>query len=104
MSLLQGRRYKPSQSKLPLLKNLCRRRSSPKKFGFAYATLSVRIRRGDIALHQFSGEARPKINVAEALQVMSAVKRQYASPTLRVVRHDEDGTPIAQTEKPDLFA
>jgi hypothetical protein len=69
------------------------------KFGFAHATLSVRIRKGDIALHQFSGEGRPKVNVAEALQVMSAIRRQYKSPTLRIVRHDEDGTTIAQTEK-----
>ena len=77
------------------------------KFGFAHATLSVRIRRGEIALHQFSGEGRPKVNVAEALQVMSAVKRQYASPTLRVVRHDEDGNSVAVAqpqEKADLFS
>ena len=77
------------------------------KFQFAYSTLSARIRTGDIALHQFSGEARPKINVSEALQVMSAIRRPYTGPALRLVQHDEDGTPAAtaQTkEKPDLFA
>jgi hypothetical protein len=73
------------------------------KFGFAHATLSVRIRKGDIALHQFSGEGRPKVNVAEALQVMSAIRRQYKSPTLRIVRHDEDGTFIEMTKKANLF-
>ena len=72
------------------------------KFGFAHATLSVRIRKGDIALHQFSGEGRPKVNVAEALQVMSAVKRQYASPTLRIVRHES--VDAHQGEKADLFS
>jgi hypothetical protein len=75
------------------------------KFGFAHATLSVRIRKGDIALHQFFGEGRPKVNVAEALKVMSAVKRQYASPTLRIVRHDEEGVVDARPEeKADLFS
>jgi hypothetical protein len=75
-------------------------------FSFAHSTLSMRIRKGDIALHQFSGEARPKINVAEALRVMSAIRRPYNSPDLRLVRHDEDGNSIAveRTEKPDLFA
>jgi hypothetical protein len=74
------------------------------KFHFAYSTLSARIRTGDIALHQFSGEARPKINVAEALQVMSAIKRPYTGPALRLVRHDENGTSDAQREKSDLFS
>jgi hypothetical protein len=75
------------------------------KFQFAYSTLSARIRTDDIALHQFSGEARPKINVAEALQVMSAIKRPYTGPALRLVRHDEDGTSVAQpAEKADLFS
>jgi hypothetical protein len=74
------------------------------KYQFSYSTLSARIRRGDIALHQFSGEARPKINVAEALQVMSAIRRPYTAPELRLVQHDEDGSPVARPEKPDLFA
>jgi hypothetical protein len=81
---------------------------SPTKFcqrhGFAHSTLSKRIRMGDIALHQFSGEARPKINVAEALQVMSAVRRPYSAPDLRLVRHDEDGNSFAPHEKADLFS
>lgn len=76
---------------------------TPTKFcealGYAYSTLSVYIRKGDIALHQFSGEARPKISVAEAIQVMSAIKRPYRSPTLRVVRHDDKAR-----SKVDLFA
>jgi len=46
-------------------------------FGFSYSTTNARIRRGEIALHQFSGEPRPRINVAEALRVMSAIKRPY---------------------------
>lgn len=77
------------------------------KFGFAYSTLSARIRTGDIALHQFPGEGRPKINVPEALQVMSAIRRPYTGPALRLVRHDEDGTSVAVTqpeEKADLFS
>jgi hypothetical protein len=76
------------------------------KYRFAHSTLSKRIRMGDIALHQFSGEARPKINVAEALRVMSAIRRPYTAPELRLVRHDEDGNPVAveRTEKSDLFA
>ena len=76
------------------------------KFGFAYSTLSARIRTGDIALHQFPGEARPKISVPEALQVMSAIRRPYTGPALRLVQHDENGTSAAtaQTEKPDLFS
>jgi hypothetical protein len=74
------------------------------KFGFSHSTLSKYINKGDIALHQFSGEARPKINVAEALQVMSAIKRPYTGPALRLVRHDKDATPVATAEKSDLFA
>ena len=74
-------------------------------FRFSYSTLSARIRKGDIALHQFAGEARPKISVSEALQVMSAIRRPYSAPELRLVRHDEDGRSVAQTEeKPDLFS
>jgi hypothetical protein len=45
------------------------------KYRFAHSTLSKFIHKGDIALHQFSDAARPKVNVAEALQVMSALKR-----------------------------
>lgn len=72
------------------------------KFRFAYSTLSARIRSGQIALHQFPGERRPRINVAEALQVMSVIKRPYNSPDLRVVHHDEK--PEAARPKTDLFA
>jgi hypothetical protein len=72
-------------------------------FRFAYSTLSARIRNGDIALHQFSDTRRPKINVSEALQVMSSIKRPYNSPDLRVVRHD-DGNGAAVAVKTDLFA
>jgi hypothetical protein len=74
-----------------------------KTFHFAYSTLSARIRSGDIALHQFSDAARPKIDVAEALRVMSAIKRPYTAASLRLVRHDDDGT-AAQPVKSDLFA
>jgi hypothetical protein len=74
------------------------------RFQFAYSTLSARIRAGDIALHQFTGEARPKINVAEALQVMSAIKRPYTGPALRLARHDEGGVVDAPQEKIDLFS
>ena len=52
-------------------------------------------------------KARPKINVPEALQVMSAIRRPYTGPALRLVRHDEDGTSVAVTqpeEKADLFS
>ena len=59
------------------------------KFRFAYSTLSARIRSGEIALHQFPGEQHPRINVAEALQVMSVIKRPYNSPDLRVVHHNQ---------------
>lgn len=55
------------------------------KFKFPYSTLSGRIRKGEIALHQFQGEPRPKINVAEALRVVSTIKRPYTLPTLRLV-------------------
>ena len=58
-------------------------------------------------MHQFSGEGRPKIHVAEALQVMSAIKRPYTGPALRLVRHDEDGNSVAVAqpqEKADLFS
>jgi hypothetical protein len=68
------------------------------KYRFAHSTLSKYIHKGDIALHQFSDAARPKINVAEALQVMSAIKRPYTAPTLRLVRHDDTAP------KTDLFA
>ena len=71
-----------------------------KTFGYAYSTLSVHIRRGEIALHQFSDEARPKVNVSEALQVMSKVKRAYTLPTLRVIHHDDK----AESPKVDLFS
>lgn len=71
-----------------------------KTFGYAYSTLSVYIRRGQIALHQFHDEARPKINVSEALQIMSKVKRAYTLSTLRVIRHDDK----MQPKKVDLFA
>jgi hypothetical protein len=76
------------------------------KYGFSHSTLSKYINKGDIALHQFSDAARPKINVAEALQVMSAIRRPYTGPALRLVRHGEDGTSAAvtQIEKPDLFS
>jgi hypothetical protein len=73
------------------------------KFRFAYSTLSARIRSGEIALHQFPDERRPKINVSEALQVMSVIKRPYNSPDLRVVRHDDDAG-AARPVKSDLFA
>jgi predicted site-specific integrase-resolvase len=72
-------------------------------FGYDYSTLSVYIRKGDIALHQFTGEKRPKINIDEAIRVMSAVKRPYRSPTLRVIRHDDRTQPVAETKKNDLF-
>jgi hypothetical protein len=66
------------------------------------STVSARIRKGDIALHQFFGEPRPKINVSEALRVTSAIRRPYNSPDLRLVRHDE---PVAaRPVKSDLFA
>jgi hypothetical protein len=74
------------------------------KYKFAHSTLSKHIHKGEIALHQFSDAARPKINVAEALQVMSAIRRPYTSAFLRLVRYDENGNPVPQIEKPDLFA
>jgi predicted DNA-binding transcriptional regulator AlpA len=67
------------------------------KFGFSHSTLSKYINKGDIALHQFPGEARPKINVAEALQVMSTIRRPYTGSALRLVRHDNE------IKKTDLF-
>jgi hypothetical protein len=73
-------------------------------FGYAYSTLSVYIRKGDIALHQFEGEARPKINIDQAIRVMSAVKRPYRSPTLRVIRHDDSAKSKIETKKNDLFS
>jgi hypothetical protein len=68
-------------------------------FGYANSTLSVYIRKGDIALHQFAGETRPKINIDEAIRVMSALKRPYRSPTSRIIHHDDK----AQPKKNDLF-
>jgi phage terminase small subunit len=73
------------------------------KYSFAHSTLSKYIRKGDIALHQFSGAARPKVNVAEALQVMSTLKRPYTNPALRLVRHDDEPV-VARPAKSDLFA
>lgn len=73
------------------------------KYRFSHSTLSVRIRKGEIALHQFLGEARPKVNVAEALQVMSTVRRPYTAPAVRVVRHGE-GSTAPQPRKVNLFA
>lgn len=74
-------------------------------FGYPYSTMSARIRKGDIALHQFLGEARPKINVAEAHQVMSAIKRPYTGSALRLVRHDDVKAELkAKSTKIDLFA
>jgi hypothetical protein len=71
-------------------------------FGFAYSTVSKYIHLGEIALHQFSDERRPKINVAEALRVMSAIKRPYTAPDLRIVRHDQ--APVkTEIKKVDLF-
>jgi hypothetical protein len=67
-------------------------------FRYSYSTTNARIRRGEIALHQFPGDPRPRIEVAEALRVMSAIKRPYTGPTLRVVRHDD-----AAPQKADLF-
>ena len=72
------------------------------KYHFAHSTLSKYIHKGDIALHQFADAARPKINVSEALRVMSVIKRPYTAPTLRLVRHD--GTVEALPDKSDLFA
>jgi hypothetical protein len=72
-------------------------------FGYAYSTLSVYIRKGDIALHQFAGETRPKINIDEAIRVMSTIKRPYRSPTLRVIQHDEKSSTRADSPKVDLF-
>ena len=75
------------------------------KFRFAHSTLSARIRRGDIALHQFSGAPRPLINVAEALQVMSTVRRPYTALALRLVQHDDNGNSVERKQlKNDLFS
>jgi len=68
------------------------------KYRFAHSTLSKYIHKGEIALHQFPDAARPKINVSEALQVMSALKRPYTAPSLRLVRHDD------KAPKADLFS
>jgi phage terminase small subunit len=69
-----------------------------KAYDYASSTVHPYIRKGDIALHQFMGEARPKINVAEALRVMANVKRRYSLSTMRIVRHDE-----AVPQKANLF-
>ena len=69
------------------------------------STVHRYIRRGDIALHQFMGERRPKIRVAEARQVLAKIKRRYTGPDLRIIRHDGDAAlPIVERKKVDLFA
>jgi hypothetical protein len=70
---------------------------------YAPSTTYHYIRNGEIALHQFPGEARPKINVAEALRVLSKVKRRYTNPQLRIIRHDDSALPKQQSPKIDLF-
>jgi hypothetical protein len=72
-----------------------------RQYGHANSTLSKHIHKGDIALHQFSDAARPKINVSEALQVMSTIRRPYTNPALRLVRHNDDGSVVPRN---DLFA
>jgi hypothetical protein len=67
-------------------------------YNYAISTTHRYIRNGDIALHQFPGEPRPKLNVAEALMVLSKVKRKYTNPLLRIIRHDDSESP-----KVDLF-
>jgi hypothetical protein len=66
------------------------------------STVHSQIRKGRIALHQFMGDPRPKINVVEARQVLSTVKRKYSFPTLRIVRHD-DAPQKTELPKVDLF-
>jgi hypothetical protein len=70
-------------------------------FNYPSSTTHSYIRKGEIALHQFPGEPRPKINVSEALRVLSKVKRRYTLPTLRIVRHDDGSVP---QRKSNLFA
>jgi hypothetical protein len=76
-----------------------------RKFRYSYSTLSKYIRMGEIAVHQFSDAPRPMVNVAEALRVMSTIKRPYTAPAVRLVRHDDKAVasePRKQTS--DLFA
>lgn len=76
-----------------------------RKFHFSHSTLSQPIRRGDIAVHQFSGAPRPMVNVADALQVMSAIKRPYTAPLVRIVRHDGETVSVEpKKQTSDLFA
>jgi hypothetical protein len=70
----------------------------------ASSTVHTRIRKGEIALHQFMGDSRPKINVAEARQVLANVKRRYSLPTLRIVRHDDSAPPKVELSTVDLFS
>jgi len=73
-------------------------------YDYPLSTAHRYIRNGDIALHQFPGEPRPKLNVAEALQVLSKVRRKYTNPLLRIIRHDEGAPTKTDTPKIDLFA
>jgi hypothetical protein len=61
-----------------------------RKYNHSPSTVSIYIHRGLIELHQFMGDARPKVRDSQANSVMARVKKRYSSPNLRIVRHGEN--------------
>jgi hypothetical protein len=68
-----------------------------------YSSVYNQVRRGNITVHFFSGDAQAKVSLSEARQLFETIKKHFSAPTFRIVRHDEKST-AAQTEKSDLFA
>ena len=53
-----------------------------------YPTVSKKVRLGEIPLHTFPGVRFPRLNAAQANDVMDAIKRPYSGPDVRIIHHE----------------
>jgi hypothetical protein len=76
-----------------------------KLIGRSYTSLYSQIRKGNVTIHFVAGDSQAKVSLSEARDLLNTVPRKFSAPTLRIVRHDEEGVADAQQqEKADLFS